>query len=53
MVHIVVTLIVIVGRPYALRIGFVRIDVHHPAKQMRIKYAAGGFAIFFGGDRTQ
>ena len=52
MIHVVVSLIVIVGRPDVFRISLVRVNVYHPPKYVRIKSPAGRFTCFFGRNRS-
>ena len=46
------SLVVIIGGPDFLRVGFVGIDVDHPTEEVGTKDAAGRIAGFLGGDRA-
>jgi hypothetical protein len=43
MVHIIVSMIIVIGRPDLLRILLIGIDVDHPSKDVRIKHTVCRF----------
>src|ERR1700722_10583864 len=53
MIHVVMALVVVHGRPDPLRVLLIRIDVYHPAEDVRNECAARRLAGFAGGDRAQ
>ena len=52
-IHVVMTLIVIVGGPHLLGIGLIRVYMNHPAEQMRVELAARLLAVLPRRNGTQ